>query len=70
MFTVKGGKFKLSAQGRNLAPFVGNETIVKIPSDYKLSLIQSRTRKSLFVSDEFELECPELSQAEVGHLNF
>ena len=26
LFTVKGGKFKLSAQGRDLAPFVGNRT--------------------------------------------
>ena len=37
-FVVKGGKFKLSAQGKNLAPFVGNETIVKIPSEIKLPL--------------------------------
>mgnify|MGYP001393247225 CR=1 FL=1 len=35
---VKGGKFKISAQRRNLAPFLGNGTKVKIPSEIKLPL--------------------------------
>ena len=38
LFTVKGGKFKLSAQGRDLSLFVGNGTKVKIPSEIKLYL--------------------------------
>ena len=40
-FVVKGGKFKLSAQGRDLTPFVGNGTITKfnIPSDIKPPLL-------------------------------
>ena len=38
MFTVKDGKFKLSAQGRDLAPLLGNGTKVKIPSEIKLPL--------------------------------
>ena len=38
MFTVKGGKFKFSPQGRDLAPFFGNGTKVKIPSEIKLPL--------------------------------
>ena len=38
LFTVKGGKFKFSAQGRDLALFVDNGTKVKIPSDIKLPL--------------------------------
>ena len=40
LFTVMGGKFKLSAQGRDLAPFVGNGTKVKIPSEIKPPLIK------------------------------
>ena len=35
MFTEKGGKFEFSAQGQELAPFVGNVTKVKIPSEIK-----------------------------------
>ena len=35
LFSVKGEKFKLSAQGRDLALFVGNGTKVKIPSEIK-----------------------------------
>ena len=31
LFTEKGGKFKFSAQGSNLALFSGNGTKVKIP---------------------------------------
>ena len=38
LFNEKGGKFKLSAQGQNLAPFFGNGTKVKIPSKIKLPL--------------------------------
>ena len=38
MFTVMGGKFKLSAKGRDLAPFFGNGTKVKIPSEMKIPL--------------------------------
>ena len=34
-----GGKFKFSAQGSNLSPFVGNGTKNKIPSDIKPPLI-------------------------------
>ena len=35
LFTVKGGKFKFSAQGRDSATFVDNGTKVKIPSGIK-----------------------------------
>ena len=38
LFTVKGGKFKLSVQERDLAPFVSNRTKVKMPSEIKLPL--------------------------------
>ena len=38
LFTAKGGKFKLSAQWRDLAPFFGNVTKVKVPSEIKLPL--------------------------------
>jgi hypothetical protein len=37
-FSVKAGKFKLSAQGQDFVLFVGNETKVKIPSEIKLPL--------------------------------
>ena len=37
----KGGKFKFSAQGGDLAPFVGNMTKVKIPSEIKPPLYYS-----------------------------
>ena len=39
LFTVKWGKFKLSAQGRDLALFVGNANKVKIPSEIKVPLV-------------------------------
>ena len=35
----KGEKFKISAQGPDLAPFVGNVAKVKIPSEIKLPLV-------------------------------
>ena len=38
LFTVKGGKFKLFDQLRDLAPFIGNGTKVKIPSEINLPL--------------------------------
>ena len=38
LFTAKGGKFKLSAQCRDLAPFFGNVTKVNVPSEIKLPL--------------------------------
>ena len=41
LFTVKGGKFKFSAQGRDLALFVDNGTKVKILSEIKLPLRDS-----------------------------
>ena len=44
LFTVKGGKFKLSAQGRDLATFVGNGTKVKIPSGIKPPLKKKKNR--------------------------
>jgi hypothetical protein len=40
LLTVKGGKFKLSAQGRDFAPVCGNGTKVKIISEIKLPLVQ------------------------------
>ena len=33
LLTVKGGKFKFSAQENDLAPFVGNGTKVKVPPE-------------------------------------
>ena len=44
LFTIKGGKFKLSA----LAPFVGNMTKVKIPSKIKLRTFTDKNNKSPF----------------------
>ena len=35
LFTVKGGKFTLSAHGQDLAPLFGNVTKVKILSEIK-----------------------------------
>ena len=39
LLTVKGVKFKLSAQERDLAPFFGIVKKVKIPSEIKLPLV-------------------------------
>ena len=39
LFTVLCGKFKFSAQGSDLAPFVGNGTKFKIPSEIKPPLV-------------------------------
>jgi hypothetical protein len=38
LFTANGKKFEFSAQESDLAPLVGNETKVKIPSEIKLPL--------------------------------
>ena len=38
LFIDMGGKSKISAQESDLAPFVGNGTKVKIPSEIKLPL--------------------------------
>ena len=35
-----GGKLKISAQGRDLAPFVGNGTKIKITSEVKPPLVK------------------------------
>jgi hypothetical protein len=35
-----GGKFKFSVQGSDLAPFVGNGTKVKIPSEINPILVK------------------------------
>ena len=35
LFIVMDGKLKFSVQGSNLAPFVGNGTKIKIPSEIK-----------------------------------
>ena len=35
-----GGKFKFYAQGSDLAPFDGNGTKIKIPSEIKSPLVQ------------------------------
>ena len=48
LFTVKGGKFKLSAHGQDLAPFFGNVTKVKIPSKIKLPLVGIRSNLGNF----------------------
>ena len=42
LFTVKGGKFKFSAQGRDLATIVGNGTKVKKPYEIKPPLISTK----------------------------
>ena len=41
LFDEKGGKFEISAQGHDLAPFVGNVTKVKILSEIKPPLIMN-----------------------------
>ena len=38
LLTVMGAKFKFSAQGSDLAPFIGNGTKVKNPSEIKAPL--------------------------------
>ena len=38
-FTEKSKKFEFSEQGRGFAPFVGNGTKVKIPSEIKPPLL-------------------------------
>ena len=56
LFTEKGGKFEFSAQGEELAPFVGNVTKVKIPSEVKPSLVpclQVPTTNSVIPSNSF-----------------
>ena len=45
LFTVKGGKFKFSAQENNLAPFVGNGTKVKILSEIRPNLVKTQAYK-------------------------
>ena len=52
LFTEKCGKFKFSAQGRDLAPFVGNGTKVKMPSEIKPPL-----KKILLNHRELLFEC-------------
>ena len=39
IFTILGGKFKFSAQGHDLTPFVGNGTKFKITSEIKPPLV-------------------------------
>ena len=41
---LRGGKFKHSAQDGDLAPFVGNETKIKIPSEIKPPLAMRREK--------------------------
>jgi hypothetical protein len=47
LFTEKGKKFKFSAQGRDLTPFVGNRSKVKIHFEIKLPLIGIRIRERI-----------------------
>ena len=47
LFTVMGVKLKFSAQGRDLALFVGNVTKSKIPSEIKTPLIMYRKCKTI-----------------------
>ena len=42
LFTEKGRKFKFSTQGQNGAPFVGNLTKIKIPSEIKPPLAEPK----------------------------
>jgi hypothetical protein len=56
-----GNKNKFSAQESDLAPFVGNGTKVKIPSEIKLPLIKMELRfyllsKSNYVENLFFLK--------------
>ena len=39
LFTEKGEKFESSAQGQDLASFVGNVSKIKIPSEIKPPLV-------------------------------
>ena len=41
LFTEKGRKFEFSAQGQDLAPFVGNVTKIKIHSEIKSPLFKT-----------------------------
>ena len=43
-----GRKFKLSAQARDLAPFVGNRTKINIPSEIKPHLTKQFTNQIIF----------------------
>jgi hypothetical protein len=55
LLTVMGGKFEFSAQGSDLAPFVGNGTKIKIHSEIKQPLEPTLCKKNqiLFISSYF-----------------
>ena len=50
LFTVKGGKFKFSAQMNDLAPFAGNGTKIKIPFDIKSPLATHKKENFYIIS--------------------
>ena len=63
LFTVMGGKFKFSAQGSDLASFIGNFTKVKIPAEIKPPLAlhffgeyRAQLKNLLRLSHLFKLE--------------
>ena len=49
LLIVMAGKFKFSAQGSDLAPFVGNGTKIKISSDIKQPLVCKDTKLFFFL---------------------
>ena len=53
-----GGKFKFSAQGSNLAPFVGNGTQIKIPSEINppLKLAKRKKQECILPGDNFHFD--------------
>ena len=51
---VIGGKFKCSAQGSDLAPFLGIATKNKVPSEIKQALGFQKSRVDIQVNKEIE----------------
>ena len=49
LFTEKGGKFKLSSHGRDLALSFCNGTLFKIPSEIKLPLVDEPENHTILV---------------------
>ena len=68
LFTVKCGKFKLSVQGRDLAPLFGNGTKLKIPSEIKLPLaVDKKSHRSLTNALSVKPSFSEWSQLPMMH---
>ena len=45
LLTIMDGKFKFAVQSKDLAPFIGNGTKIKIPSEIKPPLVYPDRKK-------------------------